>query len=232
MVLECNTPLGARWYHYAHCQEITAEAKTVERGQVIGKLGKSGTSWAHLHFAVFKIDPKGLRSGIDTVAKTTTELNAWWEDPFITLNMNNGNKDELPKWFENLLLERNLSLDREGEFRSFWEKAIKYDDEIAELQSQIISANNALSDRAKEVSTLVEDKQRLKDMLEEREELITRIRVEKSEAVEENTILKQDIKVLEAKVDVLEEEISRHRENNDLHAYTFWQRFFSLFKRR
>ena len=144
MVLYCQTPLGDRWYHYAHCQEITATVKEVKRGDVIGKLGKTGTQYAHLHFSVFKVDPKTLRSGIDTIAKTITELNSWWEDPFVTLNMEEKSK-ELPDWFKTLLQERGLSLDREGEFRDFWEKAIKYDKEITDLREQIKRLNEIIN---------------------------------------------------------------------------------------
>lgn len=79
MVLECDTVRGKRWYHYAHCLEITAELKDVNEGDVIGKLGKSGTTLAHLHFSVFKVDPAILPQGIDTIAKTLTQLNDWWE---------------------------------------------------------------------------------------------------------------------------------------------------------
>lgn len=79
MVLECDTSRGKRWYHYAHCQEITAGVKEVKEGDVIGKLGKSGTVYAHLHFAVFKVDPMTLSNGIDSIAKTQTQLNSNWE---------------------------------------------------------------------------------------------------------------------------------------------------------
>lgn len=79
MVLQVETSIGRRWYHYAHCDSITAETKEVPEGTKIGVLGKSGTTSAHLHFAVFKVDPSTLYNGIDSIAKTTTNLNAWWE---------------------------------------------------------------------------------------------------------------------------------------------------------
>lgn len=80
MVLECLTSRGKRWYNYAHCDSITAENQTVSEGQIIGRLGKTGNSpSAHLHFATFRVDPNTLPQGIDTIAKTTTQLNSWWE---------------------------------------------------------------------------------------------------------------------------------------------------------
>lgn len=83
IVEEVETSIGKRWLHYAHCQDIVAEAKEVTEGEVIGHLGKSGTTWAHLHFSVFKVDPQTLPNGIDEVANTEKELNDYWEDPLI-----------------------------------------------------------------------------------------------------------------------------------------------------
>lgn len=79
MVLQCETPRGTRWYHYCHCLELTAQVKEVKEGEIIGKLGKSGTTVAHLHFSVFKVDPSSLYKGIDSIAKTQADLNAYWE---------------------------------------------------------------------------------------------------------------------------------------------------------
>lgn len=79
MVLQCETPRGTRWYGYNHCQEIITQVKEVKEGEVIGKLGKSGTPVAHLHFSVFKVDPSSLYKGIDSIAKTQADLNAYWE---------------------------------------------------------------------------------------------------------------------------------------------------------
>lgn len=81
MVLKCDTPEGARYFHYAHCQEITAQVKEVRAGEQIGKLGKSGTTLAHLHFSIFHVDPVNLPNGIDTVPTTINQLQSWFIDP-------------------------------------------------------------------------------------------------------------------------------------------------------
>lgn len=73
---------GTRWVHQAHCMpDLTIAPKAVSENEVIGKVGNSGTTYAHIHFAVFKVDPATLTSGIDTIAKTLQQLNDWWEDP-------------------------------------------------------------------------------------------------------------------------------------------------------
>ena len=41
---------------YGHCQSISVkEGDEVTCGQVVGKVGKSGTQWAHLHFEIYSL---------------------------------------------------------------------------------------------------------------------------------------------------------------------------------
>lgn len=73
---------GTRWVHQSHCQpDITPAPKAISENEVIAHVGKSGTTYAHIHFAIFKVDPATLPNGIDTIAKTQQQLNDWWEDP-------------------------------------------------------------------------------------------------------------------------------------------------------
>jgi hypothetical protein len=88
LVVEHDTPVGKRWVHYAHCQSsnFTNTVKEVKEGEKIAEVGKSGTSWGHLHFSILKEDPANLPDGIDTYAKTLSQLHDWWEDPTAFLN--------------------------------------------------------------------------------------------------------------------------------------------------
>ena len=72
---------GTRWIHYAHLQDVDfhKDLHEVSEGEIIGRIGKSGTTVAHLHFAIYKVDPIGF--GIDNVPNNLTELNQNWEDP-------------------------------------------------------------------------------------------------------------------------------------------------------
>jgi len=72
---------GTRWVHNAHTQKMLTGVQEVKEGQELARVGKSGTTYAHLHLAIWKVDPSSLRNGIDTIARTKTELNNWWEDP-------------------------------------------------------------------------------------------------------------------------------------------------------
>jgi len=74
--LKINTPFGERWAHYAHCQDIlVSEGTKVVEGQLIAKVGKSGTQVSHCHFAI-----KNQPTGIDGIAKTQEDL-LKWENP-------------------------------------------------------------------------------------------------------------------------------------------------------
>lgn len=66
-------PWGTVWSHYAHCSEILVkEGEKVTEGQVVAKVGKSGTVYSHLHWAI-KLQP----TGIEGIAKTLDDLKKW-----------------------------------------------------------------------------------------------------------------------------------------------------------
>jgi hypothetical protein len=89
LVYRIDGSWGVRWVHCAHMQDTSflGAVQDVTEGQIIGHLGKSGTPYAHLHFAIWKVDPATVPANtssgksIDNIAKTTTELNQYWEDP-------------------------------------------------------------------------------------------------------------------------------------------------------
>lgn len=64
------------WAHYAHCNEIfVTEGQQVKTGDKIATCGNTGTTFAHLHFAI-----KNQPTGIDGIAKTLEDLKKW-ENP-------------------------------------------------------------------------------------------------------------------------------------------------------
>lgn len=87
IVYRIEGAFGVRWIHYAHCLDtgFLGSIQDVPEGKVIAYLGKSGTTAAHLHMAVFKVDPASLYAGIDSIAHTQADLNNW-EDPINFLN--------------------------------------------------------------------------------------------------------------------------------------------------
>jgi murein DD-endopeptidase MepM/ murein hydrolase activator NlpD len=85
LVYKIDGPWGTRWIMYAHLDSFEAVVRDVAEGQVIARLGKSGTSSAHLHWSIWKVDPS-TNGGIDSIAHNDTELNQKWEDPIAFLN--------------------------------------------------------------------------------------------------------------------------------------------------
>ena len=101
-----------------------------------------------------------------------------------------------PHWFKTLLQEAGLTLENEGAFRIFWEKAIKYDNDIRSLQEQVKSANEALADRALEVSVLTEKSQKLSDAATEAQEQLNKTRSDYATAVSEKQTLQYQFEKL------------------------------------
>lgn len=97
-VYSIDTAFGKRWVHYAHCMEkdFLSGVQDVREGQMIARMGNSGTQYVHLHMSIFKVDPGTLPNGIDTIAKTKTQLNQWFEAPieFIKKAMEGNMGDE------------------------------------------------------------------------------------------------------------------------------------------
>lgn len=98
LVYRIDGPWGSRWVHKAHCgeQDFMAKVQDINEGQIVARVGKSGTPYAHLHWAIFKVDPVAF--GIDNVANNLTELNQYWEDPIAFVNtwMSQPTPDPLP----------------------------------------------------------------------------------------------------------------------------------------
>lgn len=86
LVYRIDGPWGTRWVHYAHCSPLDFHSGVgdVTEGQIIARLGKTGTTSAHLHWSIFKIDPVSF--GIDNIANTQLELNQIWENPIDFVN--------------------------------------------------------------------------------------------------------------------------------------------------
>lgn len=78
--LKVEGPWGVRWFHHAHCQQIfVKQGEFVKEGQLIAKIGNSGTPYAHDHWACCK---ELVVDNRDNVANSEAELNRYWEDPY------------------------------------------------------------------------------------------------------------------------------------------------------
>lgn len=134
-----------------------------------------------------------------------------------------------PNWFTTLLLESNLSLDREGEFRSFWDKAKKYDDEVGSLRSQLVTSNEELSKKSTELAHEMSEVDRLKAKVDEIQDNLNKKGSELSEATFEKSKAEAEVEKLTSEIDILQERITQLEGQTPLKSYAWTTRFISLF---
>lgn len=228
-IYEIDTPKGKRWIHCAHNQvnPPVEGKKEGKRGDIISYIGKTGRPKtilpAHLHLSCFKVDP-GTIGGIDLIAKTTKQLNDWWENPLDVIESLILEESNMPEWFNTFLKENNLTINDEGKIREIFGKAKDYDDKVKELTEQVKSANETLSSKSAEVSLLVDKVTNLENKVTELEGQFNQARSERDTATWE----KEKLEILVKK---LQEENASFKEKNDLMAYDWFTRLFSLLKR-
>lgn len=156
-VYKIEGPFGTRWIHQAHMMDdFTIGAQDIKEGQQIGRVGKSGTVWAHIHFSIFKVDPSTLPNGIDTIATTSKQLNDWWEDPiaFIEKHLINNVK--------------KIEIDTDT-FEQLVGKSTEYDKFVAGGYPHIEDVLKALEEKEKIISDVRGDNKKL---LERNEQLL------------------------------------------------------------
>lgn len=138
---------------------------------------------------------------------------------------------DTPEYFKTLLQEAGLDLNNEGEFRAYWEKAKRYDEDIQNLNERVKSLADNVESLGTDVSALTEGNQKLRNRLAETEEALNQERNKFLEANKESLESKAQVEVLQRQVDALTKELEQHQNNNNLYGYSWWRRFFSLFKK-
>lgn len=119
LVYEVESPWGKRWIHVAHTQNPIDPSKksTGAVGDKLAEIDKTGRPRfilpSHLHLSVFKVDPNTIPGGIDAIAKTTKQLNDWWEDPILFFHKWNDNKDDVMN-IKQLIIDLRLGLLGDG----------------------------------------------------------------------------------------------------------------------
>jgi murein DD-endopeptidase MepM/ murein hydrolase activator NlpD len=148
LVIRIDGAWGTRWVHYAHCQSdgFLSAVQSVNEGQIVAKVGKSGTKVAHLHISIFKVDPGTLRDGIDTIAKTQQELNDWWENPLEFIEYWMKEETETPPNDIRLTLLDQAGIIDEGKTREAIERYNKWDQMMNDRQNLEIAHNNIVAD--------------------------------------------------------------------------------------
>lgn len=145
--------------------------------------------------------------------------------------------ETIPSWLLTLLQERGLTLNNESEIRILFDKAKRYDDEVKELQEQVKSANEALSDRSLEVSTLTGKLQNAISKVDELETLYGKAKSERDTFSWENDKLKTQVEELqkgivdrEKQIEVLKIDLVKSQTEN-IKGMTLTQIIIAYFRR-
>lgn len=150
LVVRIEGGWGTRWVHYAHCDTngFLNAVQDVTEGQIIARLGKSGTPYAHLHFSIFKVDPSTV-GGIDQIARNTTDLNNWWEDPIAFID----------KWMQPIIIPQLEITDQTKipQINNMEVQAIR--SMLNDQQNTIISKDNtinSLNGKIEQIRTIIQ----------------------------------------------------------------------------
>ncbi len=146
--------------------------------------------------------------------------------------------ETIPSWLTTLLQERGLTLNNESEIRILFDKAKRYDTEINELQEQVKSANEALSDRSIEVSSLTGKLQTATSKVDELESLYGKAKSERDSLSWENDRLKIQVEELqkgmvdkEKQIEALKNDLAKSQTDN-ISGMTLIQLLLTYFKRK
>jgi hypothetical protein len=154
------------------------------------------------------------------------------------LRAKNVTTGDTPQWMLTLLQERGLTINNESEIRTLFDKAKRYDDEVKELQEQVKSANESLSDKSLEVSTLLGKLQKVESRVSELEPLYNNAKAERDSFGWEVDKLKIKIDELEKgmvdkdkQIEQLKIDLAKSQTEN-IGGMTLLQLLLTYFKRK
>lgn len=204
---------GTVYSHYAHLDSCRVKVgDRVTEGQEIGKLGKSGTTSAHLHFAI-----KNQPTGIDGIAKTLDDLKKW-ENPTEFINKwkgNSGNTMQIDEATFNKLVANSTKWDGVHKYLELsgdpattpLEQATN---SIGGLKSRSTDLQNQLAKAQAEVKNREEQVDRLKQQLAESAKLESDLRIKLNASINDLQKMAGEyegrISVLQGQVDDLARE--------------------------
>ncbi len=232
-VYRIDGPWGTRWIGSCHCQDkdFMGVVKDVAEGDLIARIGNSGTKYSHLHLKCFKVDPSGLDKGIDTVAKTKIQLDTWFEDPlsFIEKWINFETEQNMPNWLRTMYLELGIDIAKpEGEIRDRVQTVIDGYKRYEELEEKVDKLQKELEASNAEVGGL---EKRLQTIEQDRGEAEKQITILQREVRARDKELEELQRKIEGKVIITEDEYQRLQEKKVLTKNTTWELIKEIFSR-
>jgi murein DD-endopeptidase MepM/ murein hydrolase activator NlpD len=218
---------GRVWCHYAHCSEILVkEGDKVVEGQIVAKVGKTGTQYAHLHWAVKK-EP----TGVNGIAKTEEDLKKWIAPIEFVLEW--GRKTNINMdWLKGYFIEHfKIDLTKaEGEVRALLQplvdaygKVEEYKKKIDDLEKSLAGKSGEIGDLEQRIQTSEQNRTKLDEEVKEKNRLIT----------DKETLIFQlqvKLKDFEGKIPITQEEYERLSSKECLKRFTKLQILWFLIR--
>jgi len=135
----------------------------------------------------------------------------------------------VPQYLSTLLQEAGLKIDEEASIRAFWEKAKKYDEDTKALRTQLVTANESLSNKSTELSNEIAKVDSLQATVDELTEKLNKKGSELDSITSEKIRLEIQNEDLIKKLDEAEAKIDELQEGYPLKTYSWITRFKSLF---
>jgi len=135
----------------------------------------------------------------------------------------------IPQYLSTLLQEAGLKIDEEASIRAFWEKAKKYDEDTKALRTQLVTANESLSNKSTELSNEIAKVDSLQATVDELTEKLNKKGSELDSITSEKIRLEIQNEDLVKKLDEAEAKIDELQEGYPLKTYSWITRFKSLF---
>lgn len=195
---------GTVYSHYAHLQSTSVKVgDRVTEGQEIGKLGKSGTDSAHLHFSI-----KNQPTGVDGIAKTLEDLKKW-ENPTEFITKWKGNTMQIDEATFNKLVNNSNKWDGIHKYLELSgdpattpiEQATNV---IGGLKSRATDLQNQLARAEAEVKNREEQVSRLKEQIANEQSLNKSLTTKLNDAMSALKTLAGDY---EGRISVLQEQV-------------------------
>jgi hypothetical protein len=93
----------------------------------------------------------------------------------------------IPAFLKTLAQEAGLDINNESQFRAFWEKAKKYDEDTKTLRGQLVSVNEALAEKSTELANEIDKVDDLKRTIDQLQEKLNQVGSAKDTAISEAT---------------------------------------------
>jgi len=221
-------PWGKVYCHYAHCDDIRVKTgDKVSEGQIVATIGKTGTVYAHLHWAI-KLQP----TGIDGIAKTQEDLKKW-TNPIVFVMEWMRKQDNNMDWIKQMFIELGIDLNKtEGEIRGDVQNVIDGYRKYQASEAKVAGLQKELEGARAEAATW---ETRYEAAFARGEELEAEIKEKNRQLGDKDATiisLQKQLEDVEGKICIPEEDYEKLNSKECLKRFSVWQHIWYRIKNR